>query len=95
MLHALALAAALGSAAPAAASPTMAFMTQRPPESACTASIDPSFVRYVPPPTRASGGNPLLWWISSAPEPPGVRVLRFGPRPRPDCLRTLQVHSTR
>jgi hypothetical protein len=63
MLHALALTSLLATQpAPAGSSPSAA------PKDACEiASIDPSFVRYVPPATRANGRDPLLWWVSSKP----------------------------
>ena len=95
MLHALALAAIIGSSPPAAAPSATTPAAQRPPEDGCAASIDPSFVRYVPPATRANGGNSLLWWISSSHTPLGAQTLRFGPRPRSDCLGTLQVRDAR
>ncbi|HEX4183917.1 MAG TPA: hypothetical protein VHY34_11735 [Caulobacteraceae bacterium] len=55
--------------------------------------MDPSFVRYVPPPTR-SGANPLLWLIGSGPQPTHA-LNAFGPRPLLDCLHPLLVRDDR
>jgi hypothetical protein len=54
-------------------------------------SMDPSFVRYVPPATR-SGANPLLWLIVSGPaRTPALNA--FGARPLLDCLHPLLVRN--
>ena len=74
MFHtALALAMIAGSAHPAGPSltlsPTLApRVINAPAGLACPVdSMDPSFVRYVPPATRGNGPNPLWLLISSGP----------------------------
>ena len=90
---ALALAAALGST-PTGDPPSLPPVQFAPPQGACGASLDPSFVRYVPPPRR-DARNPLLWLIG-APSPFGFSAghpLAFSPVP--GCVRLLQVKDGR
>lgn len=93
MLHALALAATIV-ASPQAPSSSPSATQPAPARPACeAATMDPAFVRYVPPPNR-SGANPLLWLIDSAP-PPTQTVNAFAPRPLLNCLHPLQVRDDR
>jgi hypothetical protein len=58
-----------------------------PPSRSCAVDIDPSFVRYVPPPVRVKGANPLWLLISNRDE-----VL---PRSALGCVRPIQVRDER
>jgi hypothetical protein len=84
---ALALTAVAGLTSPAGPS-----LIRPAPNPACAAaSIDPSFVRYVPPAIAAKGDNPLWLLISSGQQareqtPAGAEGL--------GCLRAIQVHDT-
>jgi hypothetical protein len=83
MIHAaLALTAMAGLASPAGPS-----LIQPAPSPACAAaSIDPSFVRYVPPALATKGDNPLWLLISSGRQiPAGAEGL--------GCVRAIQVRD--
>lgn len=83
MLH-VALALAAGLAGPPPAPP----LAPAPAHTACAAEIDPQFVRYVDPPRRAEGGNPLLWLIA------GSSTEHRGD-PKAGCAHPIQVRDAR
>ena len=91
MLHAaLALAAVVGLPPPGAIDrPVLASSHLRPP---CAASIDPSFVRYVPPATRVKGKNPLWLLISTGPDA-GPAYAPASTAPDLACLRPILVRD--
>ena len=57
---------------------------------ACVATMDPLFVRHVPPATRAGGGNPLLWLIG-----PALKAAEVSAPAEQDCVRPIQVRDRR
>lgn len=58
-----------------------------PSSRSCTVDIDPSFVRYVPPPVRVEGANPLWLLISARDEVLARSAL--------GCVRPIQVRDNR
>ena len=94
MLHALALAAVTLATLPGPPIGGPAPLT--PQKSRCeAASMDPSFVRYVPPALHANGPNSLLWWVSPGVQPQPALRTRFGAPLLLNCLRPLQVRDDR
>jgi hypothetical protein len=91
MFHALALAAVVGATPPAGMSTPL---IQAHRGLACGVSIDPLFVRYVPPPTRHDSRNPLLWLVSGTPAD-GRTPATPAPAQSADCIRPLQVRNAR
>jgi hypothetical protein len=93
MFHALALAAVVWSAPPAAPSLTPApapLAIHIPTGLACPAAdMDPSFVRYVPPAVAVKGANPLWLLISST--PPAGLVFHPAPDSRATSCRAMPV----
>ena len=83
---ALALTAMAGLASPAGPS-----LIRPAPDPACAAAtIDPSFVRYVPPALAAKGDNPL-WLLISSDRQAHVRILAGAEGL--GCVRAIQVRD--
>jgi hypothetical protein len=94
MLHALALAAVALATPPTPSTGGPSSLT--PQKSRCeAASMDPSFVHYVPPALHANGPNALLWWVSAGVRPQPALRTRFGAPPLLNCLHPLQVRDDR
>lgn len=93
MIHALVLAATIGVATPAPG-PAAPYLFQTHPVGACGVSIDPEFVRYVPPPRR-DARNPFLWLIGPSLEDQESARAAPSAIDSANCLRSLQVRNAR
>jgi hypothetical protein len=88
-LAAFALFAALGTAGFSQSPLAQPALVRSQAGPACVATMDPLFVRHVPPATRA-GGNPLLWLIGAGPKAAEVSA-----PDEQDCVRPIQARDRR